>query len=181
MMQGQFWLKSDMETLGQFGPIEVLPRDQVTGTFSLNRIRNIDKNDKHCVMDPGYSYTKCLMDFARGTSDCSVDVFANDSNCTSDGLNALIDTLSKIRSSTKKEIARMTGCHPKCEVYKYNFHLKRETDVTWKKDWVSSFFLSTETTTYTMSMESYNYDEQVSEHFQNGFLFLVFFIFIVQC
>ena len=162
MFKGQFWLKSDMETLGQFGPIEVLPRDQVTGTFSLNRIRNLDKADKPCEADPGYSYTACLMDFAREMSDCSVDVFANDFNCTSDGLDALIKSLVKIRTSTKKEIVKMTGCYPKCEIYKYHFHLKQETDVTWKKDWLSSFYLSADTTTYQMSMENYSYDAQVS-------------------
>ena len=160
-MQGQFWLKSDMETLGQFGPIEVLPRDQITGTFSLNRIRNLDKDDKHCKADPAYSYTECLMDYAKEKSDCSVDVFANDFNCTSDGLYALIKTLEKIRTLTKKEIVKMTGCYPKCEIYKYNFHLKQETDVKWKKEWLSSFYLSAETTTYQMSMENYSYDAQV--------------------
>ena len=151
-----------METLGQFGPIEVLPRDQVTGIFSLNRIRNLDKEDKHCELEPGYRYTECLMDYARGQSECSVDVFANDFNCTSVGLDALIKTLVMIRTSTKKEIVEVTGCHPKCEIYKYSFHVKRETNVTWKKDWVSSFYLSAETTTYQMSMENYSYDAQVS-------------------
>ena len=160
-----------METLGQFGPIEVLPRDQVTGTFSLNKIQSLDKSDKHCESDPGYSYTQCLMDFATTISDCSVDVFANDHNCTSQGLDALIQTLVDIKSSTKKDIVQMTGCNPKCEIYKYKFHLKQETDVTWKKKWVSSFYLSAETTTYQVSMENYSYDIQV-EQIQTLKLFL---------
>ena len=150
-----------METLGQFGPIEVLPRDQVSGTFSLNRIKNLDKDGKHCQADPSYSYTKCLMDYARDISDCSVDVLANDFNCTSNGLNFLIRSLSKIRTSTRKEIVKMTGCKPKCEIFKYNFHLKQETDVTWKREWLSSFYLLAETTAYQMSMENYSYDAQV--------------------
>ena len=149
-----------METLGQFGPIEVLPRVQVTGTFSLNRIRNLDKDDKHCQADSDYSYTQCLMDYVRKTSDCS---FANDFSCTSYGLEILFKSLVKIRTSTKKEIVKMTGCHPKCEIYKYSFHLKQETNVTWKKEWLSSFYLSAETTAYQMSMENYSYDTQVSK------------------
>ena len=151
-----------METLGQFGPIEVLPRVQVTGTFSLNRIRNLDKDDKHCQADSDYSYTQCLMDYVRETSDCSIDVFANDFSCTPDGLDILFKSLVKIRTSTKKEIVKMTGCYPKCEVYKYSFHLKQETNVTWKKEWLSSFYLSAETTAYQISMENYSYDTQVS-------------------
>ena len=162
-MQGQFWLKSDMETLGQFGPIEVLPGVQVTGTFSLNRIRNLDKDDKHCQADSDYSYTQCLMDYVRETSECNIDVFANDFSCPSDGLDILFKNLVKIRTSTKKEIVKMTGCHPKCEIYKYSFHLKQETNVTWKKEWLSSFYLSAETTAYHMSIENYSYDIQVSK------------------
>ena len=57
----------------------------------------------------------------------------------------------------------MSGCHPKCEIYKYSFHLKQETNVIWKKEWLSSFYLSAETTSYQMSVENYSYDIQVSK------------------
>ena len=42
------------------------------------------------------------------------------------------------------------------------FDLKDEIDVTWRKDWVSSFYLSTDSTTYQISTEYYSYDLQVS-------------------
>ena len=101
------------------------------------------------------------MDYVRDTSNCSID--ANDFSCTSDRVDILFKSLLKIRASTRKEVVKMSGCHPKCEIYKYSFHLKQETNVIWKKEWLSSFYLSAETTSYQMSVENYSYDIQVSK------------------
>ena len=61
----------------------------------------------------------------------------------------------------EKDVVFDTGCFPKCQKRLYKFSLKDETDVTWRKDWVSSFYLSTDSTTYQMSTEYYSYDIQV--------------------
>ena len=152
-----------METYGQFGPIVVYPRKQVTGTFTLNKIQNLDKSERQCSSDSSYSYRDCLMEFAKKKSNCSIDVFKNNFNCSSFGLDVFIGTLMRLRGSTttEKDIVFETGCLPKCHTHKYKFHLKDETDVTWRRDWVSSFYLSTDTTVHLMSTENYSYDTQV--------------------
>ena len=153
-----------METYGQFGPIVVYPRRQVIGTFTLNKIQNLDKSERQCSSDSSYSYRDCLMEFAKKKSNCSIDIFANNFTCSSSGFEVFIETLKKLRgetNATEKDIVFETGCLPKCHTKKYKFHLKDETDVTWRKSWVSSFYLSTDTTAHLMSTENYSYDTQV--------------------
>ena len=150
-----------METLGQFGPISVLPNQQVTGTFNLNRIKSLNRNSKHCVSDEKYSYTECLNNYVRREADCNIDVFSNEYNCNYEGLRNLYNTLTEIKTLTKSNITETTGCLPKCRTHRYQWSLSDKEDATWRKDWISSFYLSSETTTYQQSVENYSYDEQV--------------------
>ena len=151
-----------MLNFGQYGPIVIHPRKQVTGTFQLNKLQNIDKSERQCVSNPSYSYKDCLMELAKKISNCSIEVFKNKSNCSLAGLDSLVETLTNLRGSAEKDVVFDTGCFPKCQKRLYKFSLKDETDVTWRKDWVSSFYLSTDSTTYQMSTEYYSYDIQVS-------------------
>ena len=66
-----------------------------------------------------------------------------------------------IKSASETETMKMTGCLPKCTIHHYNFHQTSVEDAKWRKDWISSFYLSTKTTTYLHSEENYSYDEQV--------------------
>ena len=101
------------------------------------------------------------MELAKKISNCSIEVFTNKFNCSSVGLDSLVRTLTNLRGSAEKDVVFDTGCVPKCRRRLYKFTLKDETDVTWRKDWVSSFYLSTDSTTYQMSTEYYSYDIQV--------------------
>ena len=61
------------------------------------------------------------------------------------------------------DIIKKTGCKPKCNTQKYDFHITNDEDITnMRKDWISSFYLSTKTTTNLKSVETYSYDEQVN-------------------
>ena len=151
-----------METFGQFGPIVIHPRKQVTGKFKLNKLQNINKIERPCESDPTYSYRNCLMELAEKNSNCSIKVFTNKFNCSSTGLDSLIAILTSLRGSAENDVVFDTGCVPKCQNLQYKFDLKDETDVTWRKDWVSSFYLSTDSTTYQISTEYYSYDLPVS-------------------
>ena len=160
-LQDQFWLKSDMNALGQFGPISVLPFEEVTGTFTVNIIESLNKPNQPCESDDQYSYNDCLRTFVTDTSNCSVDVISNIFNCTSAGLFKLFHTLNRIKLSSETDTIKTTGCLPKCTIHYYNFQRTNLEDAKWKKNWISSFHLSTKTTTYLHSEENYSYDEQV--------------------
>ena len=151
-----------MEAFGQFGPIVIHPRKQVTGTFKLNKLQNLNKIERPCESNPSYSYRNCLMELAEKISNCSIEVFTNRFNCSLTGLDSLIATLTSLRGSAENDVVFNTGCVPKCQNLQYKFNLKDEIDVTWRKDWVSSFYLSTDSTSYQISTEYYSYDQQVS-------------------
>ena len=162
MLKGQFWLKSDMDTLGQFGPIVVKPGYQITGTFTHNKIKSLDKSSRHCISDNKYSYNKCLRKYASHFSGCDIDISKEKFICDkTGGLKLLFDTLVQLKTSTRRDIGEDTGCLPKCVTHKYSFELKETEEVEWRTDWISAFYLSSETTTYENSIESYSYDEQV--------------------
>ena len=150
-----------MESFGQFGPIVVHPRKQVTGTFTLNKMRNIDKLERPCVSNPSYSYRDCLMELAKKRSNCSIELFKNKVTCSSNGFDHLVKRLKNLRVSSENDAVFNTGCVPKCQNNRYKFYLKDEIDVTWRKDWVSSFYLSTDSTTVQLLTEQYSYDAQV--------------------
>ena len=164
-LQGQFWLKSDMNAFGQFGPISVLPFEEVTGTFTESRIKSLNKPKQPCEPDNQYSYNECLRSYVTDASNCSVDVLSNIFNCTSEGLLKLFNILNMIKSSSETDTMKTTGCLPKCTIHNYNFHKSNVEDAKWKKEWISSFYLSTKTTTYPQSEENYSYDDQVHSRY----------------
>ena len=150
-----------MDDLGQFGPISVLIDREVTGAFTVRKIEKLSKPEQPCEPAEHYSYNDCLRRYISRTTECSVDILSNNFNCTSDGLPKLLNTLDEIKLSSKRSIIRTTGCLPKCTTHSYDFHLTDDEDAIWRKDWISSFYLSTRTTTNHNSVETYSYDEQV--------------------
>ena len=119
---------------------------------------------KHCISDRNYSYNQCLRKYVFDHSSCNIDLINNEFDCTENGLKLFYNTLIELRSSTRKNITKTTGCFPKCVTSKYSFELKETEKAEWKRDWISAFYLSSETTTYEKSIESYSYDEQVNKH-----------------
>ena len=115
-----------------------------------------------CESSEQYSYNGCLRSYVQRTTNCSIDVFSNKYNCTSEGLANLFVTLDKLKLFTKRTTAKITGCLPKCTSNQYSFTLSNEEDSTlWRKDWISSFYLSSKTTRETTVEQNYSYDEQV--------------------
>ena len=153
-----------METLGQYGYINILPNREITGTFSVQTKDNINKQSQPCNSDIQYSYTDCLRNYVRKITKCNFDILSNTfNNCSSNTLVKLNDTLNKLKYSTKMDIIAKTGCKPKCNIQKYDFHITNDEDIiNIRKDWISSFYLSTKTTTNLKSVETYSYDEQVN-------------------
>ena len=147
--------------MGQFGPITLLPEREMTGTFTVKKVQKLNRPGHHCQPDDHYSFTDCLRSFVTRTSSCSIDILANKYNCTSEGLVKLLDTLNELKTMTKYDTSKTTGCLQKCTVLKYTYQYKNVEEATWRRDWLSSFYLSSRTTTYHTSEENYSYDEQV--------------------
>ena len=168
-----------METLGQFGHINILPNREVTGTFSVETKDNINKESQPCNSYNQYSYTDCLRNYVNRISKCNFDILSNTfNNCSSNALVKLNDTLNELKYSTKMDIIKKTGCKPKCNTQKYDFQITKDEDITnMRKEWISSFYLSTKTTTNLKSVETYSYDEQVNMKTQIN----VNFIFQLFC
>ena len=150
-----------MFPLGQFGPITVWPNREVEGTFTVESFKSLNKASQPCESGDQYSYNECLRRYVTRTTNCSIDILANTYNCTSEGLVKLLDTLTELKTMTKYDTSKITGCLQKCSVHKYTFESKNVEKATWRKDWLSSFYLSSRTTTYHTSEENYSYDDQV--------------------
>ena len=149
-----------MDYFGQYGPISVMPDREVTGTFTMKTIKRLRRPT--CESSEQYSYNGCLRSYVQRSTNCSIDVFSNKYNCTSERLANLFVTLDKLKLFTKRTTAKITGCLPKCTSNKYSFTLSKEEDSTlWRKDWISSFYLSSKTTRETTVEQNYSYDEQV--------------------
>ena len=115
-MKGQFWLKSDMDALGQFGPIAVRTNKEVTGTFTMTRYKTLHDN---CEPDDQYSYNECLRNYVAQETNCSVDWlghFEEKPNCTTRGLVKMRRMLNEIKTSSTRSIMKQTGCRPKCTI-----------------------------------------------------------------
>ena len=151
-----------MEDMGQVGPISVLPETEMTGTFTVREVKQLDKPGQNCEPNEQYSFTQCLRTYVTRTTKCKIDILANSSNCTYDGLVKFSKILRDIKIMNKKNITDTTGCLPKCSKYQYSFKKRTEDDAgAWRKDWLSSFYLSSPTTIRTISVETYSYDDQV--------------------
>lgn len=150
-----------MDSLGQYGPIIISPGQQVTGTFSLNRMTSLNRRSRPCKPDQDHSYNTCLRNYAATATGCDIDIINNSFNCTNDQLKMLYSLFVEIKRTTRKSIYKLTGCAPKCTVNQYDFQLLADEKATWKREWISSFFLSSETAIYYDSVESYSYEIQV--------------------
>ena len=150
-----------MDSLGQYGPIIISPGHQVTGTFSLNRMTSLNWRSRPCQPGQDHSYNKCLRDFAATSTGCDIDVINNRFNCTNDQLKLLYYLLVDLKRATRTSSFKLTGCAPKCTVNQYSFQFLSDEKATWKRDWISSFFLSSETAIYYDSVESFSYEIQV--------------------
>ena len=150
--------------MGQFGHINILPNTEVTGTFSVETKDKINKESQPCNAEIQYSYTDCLRSYVNRITKCNFDILSNTfNNCSSNALVKINDTLNELKYSTKMDIIAKTGCKPKCNIQKYDFHITNDEDITnMRKEWISSFYLSTKTTTNLKLVETYSYDEQVN-------------------
>ena len=161
-----------MDTFGQYGPISITPNKEISGIFTVNKMNSLNKPNEPCEPDEKYSFNACLWSYVTRITNCSINALSNKFNCTSEGLLKMYHTLNDIKFATKWNISKNTGCLPKCTTNTYMFHLDLDEDVTWRKDWISSFYLSSMTTTYPTIAEYFSYDEQVL--FSYYFLVLFF-------
>ena len=150
-----------MDALGQFGPISVPTNKEVTGTFTVTRYKHLVDN---CDPDDQYSYTDCLRTYVARETNCSVDWlghFEEKPTCNTQGLVKMRRMLNEIKTSSTRNIIKQTGCMPKCTILHYKFEPQDSADSDWRKEWISSFYLSARTTAYSNSEDHYSYDEQV--------------------
>ena len=155
-----------MTDLGQSDVIQVRPNTEVVGSFHLREITNLHKTSKPCNSEPDYSFTECLRSYAETESQCFLDLsFSNISRnrerCPTDNLMKLFNILLWIKKVPWQDLTQTTGCISKCFIRKYQFELLSSERVTWARDWISSFYLSAETTNHEIALETYSYDLQV--------------------
>ena len=150
-----------MRSLGQVGPISVSPNEEVTGIFTVKKIQRFRKHNQDCEAEYNYSYTDCLRKYILKVTNCNIDLLSNTFNCTPKGLSKLFITLKNLKLMTNKATIKTTGCLPKCTILEYDFQRTAKEKVIWKRDWISSFYLSTSSTTLKTIAQNYSYDEQV--------------------
>ena len=124
-----------------------------------------------CESDEHYSYTECLRSYVSRTTNCSIcscSIGRNSTEvkCTTDGLIKMLQTLNEIQMSTRIDSIKKTGCLPKCTKHHFKFEQTRIANAKWRKKWISSFYLSSRTTSYLNSVERYSYDIQVCLYIQ---------------
>ena len=73
----------------------------------------------------------------------------------------LFNILLWIKKTSWQDLVQTTGCISKCFIRKYEFEFMSSENVKWSNDWISSFYLSAETTNHEVAIESYSYDVQV--------------------
>ena len=155
-----------MQDLGQSDVIQVRPHTEIVGSFSLREISSLHKTSNPCNSGQDYSFTECLRSFAATESQCFLDLsFSNISRnrerCPTENLMKLFNILLWIKKVPWQDLTQTTGCIQKCFIRKYHFELLSSEGVKWSKHWISSFYLSAETTNRELAIESYSYDVQV--------------------
>ena len=63
----------EMESIGQSNSIYIYTKKEVWGSFTVVQKTNLDKQSAPCVMDPNYSYTRCMLNHLATTAGCYLD------------------------------------------------------------------------------------------------------------
>ena len=63
----------EMESIGQSNSIYIYTKKEVWGSFTVVQKTNLDKQSAPCVMDPAYSYTRCMLNHLATTAGCYLD------------------------------------------------------------------------------------------------------------
>ena len=113
-----------MRSLGQLGPISVMPNEEVTGTFTVKKIQRFRKHNQDCEADDSYSYTDYLRKYVLKETNCSIDLLSNTFFCTPKRLSKLYTILKNLKLLTNKATIKTTGCLPKCTTLEYDFQRK---------------------------------------------------------
>ena len=159
--KGQFWPRSDITGVGQSDEIKLNKNVELEGSYSVTKFEVLNLKDYPCNEDNNFSLTKCLDDFVAKESGCSFNWFSNSSNCfTPAKLKINYQKLIWIKQTPWQTVVSQSGCLPKCKYIKYEFIPKKKTGVTWKKSWVSSFYLHPSSTQEKGSIQYLAYDEQ---------------------
>ena len=161
--KGQFWPREGMKNIGQSKPIRLDLDLQVEGTFTRKKILTLDKPDKKCTLEEGYSFTKCLQNYLEEKSECRIDWFSKnpvDTKCRKTSFIHYFKLLIWARKSPWKTLSTESGCVPKCEILQYTFAVKSAENVDWQRKWISSFFLEPDSPSYEESVEYLSYDLQ---------------------
>ena len=141
-----------MERIGQSKPIFVSREKELTGSFIVSEKYHISNPSMPSVQDPVYSYTECMTSYVATTAGCHLDwvrsiAVETAQPCTTvHQILAYQEELLSVNRMQWKKLKEKTGCLPKCNVMEFSFVEKNQEDVTWRYNWSSSFFLSTERT-----------------------------------
>ena len=66
--------------------------------------------------------------------------------------------MSLIGGLSWAELTDMTGCQSRCKIRQYSFTECKDSQVTWKHDWSSAFYLAPESTEVIRSEELWVFD-----------------------
>lgn len=133
-----------MESIGQSNSIYIYTKKEVWGSFTVVQKTNLDKQSAPCVMDPNYSYTRCMLNHLATTAGCYLDWVnpgaVNLSNpwrfeCVISGVQiddhrACVtwdqvlryhEALNTVRKLSWTQMVNVTGCLAKCSYREFKF------------------------------------------------------------
>ena len=162
---GQFWPSDDMQQVGQTQALHLAPGSQWEGQFTVSRETNINRDQRPCEEDDGYSFTACMFDHVDRYTGCHLDWFgpataaADVPRCsTREEVLRYNENLMWASYSTFTQIAAESGCRPKCKKRKFDVVTKENIKVTWRRNWSAAFFLEAKRTAFDVVDEYWAFD-----------------------
>ena len=119
-----------------------------------------------CNKDESFSMTACLQDYVVRQSGCYLDWFRNvcispdHQPCTNKEQFVIIqETWNWLFDASIHDITEKTGCLQKCTFMRYDIRKQKDTPITWNTtNWVSEFYVYTDTEHVEIKSEYYTYD-----------------------
>ena len=160
--KGQFWPRSDMISFGQPDPISLYNNSEMQIIFSVKAVEKLSTEDKPCIEDPEYSFTKCLQNFLVKKSNCDVNFLAKNNidqtnSCSGPKFYLYFAELIKLKQEKISKVQTDSGCYPKCKTMQFSYE-KNQRTLSWKPNWTSEVFIQPKSSVVEYSTEFYSFD-----------------------
>ena len=158
--KGQFWPRSDMITFGQPDPLTLFNNSELQIVFSLKVTEKLSTDAKPCVLDPNYSFSKCLQDYVTRKTNCNVDFLAKyeqNSTCSGKSFDLFFKELIKLKQEKISHVQKDSGCYPKCKTLHFSYQ-KNDKVINWRPKWTSEVYIQPKSSVVEYSKEFYSFD-----------------------